>query len=214
MTLITFQDGKPVMRDGLVGTGGDCCCGSNGCCCIDGSPDPTKTTQAACEAAGGTWNSDGPCKTYDCRCCEDFKVICHERVYSQYTVVLESLSPVTNPCQPDAVNDTSDGLIAIDAGPVVLCGGSYEGQYCTTDWASRCNGNDDIDIGSTGTFAQYYDRWRAVADCDECQDTGGAFCTPGVLLLGCYTWESQQISGLIGTFCECDLVDLCANPLP
>lgn len=32
MTLITFQDGKPVMRDGKVGTGSACCCGGSGCC--------------------------------------------------------------------------------------------------------------------------------------------------------------------------------------
>ena len=30
MTLITFQNGKPVMRDGKVGTGQGCCC--DGCC--------------------------------------------------------------------------------------------------------------------------------------------------------------------------------------
>ncbi len=33
MTLITFQDGKPVLRDGKVGTEQTCCCGAGlGCC--------------------------------------------------------------------------------------------------------------------------------------------------------------------------------------
>lgn len=32
MTLITFQDGKPVMRDGKVGTEQDCCCEQAECC--------------------------------------------------------------------------------------------------------------------------------------------------------------------------------------
>jgi hypothetical protein len=31
MTLITFQDGKPVLRDGKVGTEQACCCGSGNC---------------------------------------------------------------------------------------------------------------------------------------------------------------------------------------
>lgn len=40
MTSITFQDGKVVMRDGLVGTEQECCCGGVGCedcpltCCL------------------------------------------------------------------------------------------------------------------------------------------------------------------------------------
>ena len=32
MTLITFQDGKPVLRDGKVGTGQGCCCNNPACC--------------------------------------------------------------------------------------------------------------------------------------------------------------------------------------
>ena len=31
MTLITFQDGKPVLRDGKVGTESGCCCGCDPC---------------------------------------------------------------------------------------------------------------------------------------------------------------------------------------
>lgn len=33
VTLITFQDGKPVLRDGKVGTEPECCCGGGGRCC-------------------------------------------------------------------------------------------------------------------------------------------------------------------------------------
>ena len=33
MTLITFQDGKPVLRDGKVGTEQGCCCGGSPACC-------------------------------------------------------------------------------------------------------------------------------------------------------------------------------------
>lgn len=37
MTLITFKDGKPVMRDGLIGTEQSCCCGQS-CSCESTSP--------------------------------------------------------------------------------------------------------------------------------------------------------------------------------
>lgn len=38
MTLITFQDGKPVLRDGKIGTEQDCCCQQDTCPseCIEG----------------------------------------------------------------------------------------------------------------------------------------------------------------------------------
>ena len=48
MTLITIQDGKPVLRDGKVGTEQACCCRS-GCCCVNGEADPSKTTKESCE---------------------------------------------------------------------------------------------------------------------------------------------------------------------
>jgi hypothetical protein len=37
MTLITFQDGQVVLRDGAVGTEQACCCGQGGECCCSGS---------------------------------------------------------------------------------------------------------------------------------------------------------------------------------
>ena len=37
MTLITFKDGKPVMRDGHIGTGQPCCCGQP-CSCESSEP--------------------------------------------------------------------------------------------------------------------------------------------------------------------------------
>jgi hypothetical protein len=37
MTLITFQDGRPVLRDGKVGTEQECCCGGCGCVYREGS---------------------------------------------------------------------------------------------------------------------------------------------------------------------------------
>lgn len=44
-----------------------------GCCCLDNQPDPTKTTQAECEDAGGIWKPDVSCEEVLCFCepCEE-----------------------------------------------------------------------------------------------------------------------------------------------
>ena len=49
MTLITFQDGKPVLRDGKVGVGEACCCGGCHRCIRDGEWDCQYTTRESCE---------------------------------------------------------------------------------------------------------------------------------------------------------------------
>jgi hypothetical protein len=124
-------------------------------------------------------------------------------VYSTYTATLLSFDPLTNPCQPDPVNDTSAGLVAIDGGNLVACGGESPGQYCTTDWGSRCGGlPEDLEIGSTATLNQYYERYRAVDHCDDCIDTGGEFCTPGVQLLACLAWNDAP-QWLRDILCTC-----------
>jgi hypothetical protein len=48
MTLITFQDGKVVFRDGAVGTEQACCCSTNVCCLPDGTCS-SGLTQEQCE---------------------------------------------------------------------------------------------------------------------------------------------------------------------
>ena len=53
MTLITFEDGKAVFRDGKVGTEQACCC--QGCCCVDGEPVPGITSREECEECTGTF---------------------------------------------------------------------------------------------------------------------------------------------------------------
>jgi len=57
MTLITFQDGKAVLRDGKVGTGQGCCCDS-GCprCVRGGVWDCRYTTQESCEKCDRTYS--------------------------------------------------------------------------------------------------------------------------------------------------------------
>lgn len=143
-------------------------------------------------------------------------MVCYEVVYSIYTVTITSIDPSVqpNPCQPDSVNDTATGTIAIDAGGgLKVCGVEHGEQYCTTDYASRCSPSGDLDVGTVVELTQYYERFRAVDDCSECQDTGGDFCVPGIVLVGCLDWLgfSQADRDL---FCACGTVNLCLNPLP
>jgi hypothetical protein len=181
-----------------------------GCCCVDGAPDPTKATEAACDAAGGTWSAGNPCGAYDCRCCEGFKTICLERVWGTYTKVYGP--GASSDCDSCPVNDTEAGTIAIDTGNL-SCGGTAAGQY-NSGWDNRCADEDGntpvLENGVSITLAKYYDRWRAVADCSECiNDAEAAFCVPGVSLLGCYAWDDVGLSGMRAYLCECNTVNLC-----
>lgn len=210
--LIVQNDGF-VVRGGGLATGQDCCCG---CCCIDGAADKTKTTKTACESAGGTWNPGSSCKTYDCRCCEEFKHVCVETVWSQYSVTLESLEPLLpNPVQPTVVSDAAEGVIALSTGNSgTVCGNSILQQAGTFEWGSACNYDGDIEPGFVGQFCQYYTRYRAVTSCDDCMDDGAECCVDGVYLGGCLDWTAVQAAGLADLFCNCDTVDICNNPLP
>jgi len=59
MTQITFQDGKPVLRDGKVGTGQGCCCKQDCSRCIrNGEWDCQYTTQESCEDCTRTYTCD------------------------------------------------------------------------------------------------------------------------------------------------------------
>jgi hypothetical protein len=55
MTLITFSDGKPVLRDSKVGTEEACCCGCPRCI-RNGEIDCTYKTEAACEECVRTYS--------------------------------------------------------------------------------------------------------------------------------------------------------------
>lgn len=226
---LTVRNGSLVLRNGALGTTQACCCGGcsgpcdegnpcpegcecvagqcvaeKGCCCVDGTPDSSKSTQAACASAGGTWHPGESCKAFDCRCCSQLKVVCHERVWGTYTATYD---PPASICTPDAVNDSASGTVLIDAAGLVTCGTAGPEQYCTNDIANRCD-DDEVEVGQAVTLTQYYDRWRVVGSCAECMDDGGAFCTPGVSLTACYPLVGGSI------FCDCGTVEMCANPLP
>lgn len=159
--------------------------------------------------AGGPYATLAQCS---CQCCK--KTICHERVCGTYNVLLASFDPLTNPCQPDPVNDLAPGTVAIDWGNLA-CNRQANSQYCTNDWGARCGGLPaDLDIGDTAAFNQYYERFRAVDNCDDCIDTGGAFCNPGVDLLNCFAWEAAPV-WLQQLVCSCAAAEnFCDNPLP
>lgn len=70
MTLITFQDGKPVMRDGKVGAGQGCCCESGcGRCITDGTVNYDYRTREECEKCACMQqveiDGDRQCPDYD-----------------------------------------------------------------------------------------------------------------------------------------------------
>lgn len=60
MTNIAFKDGKPLLRDGKVGVGQNCCCDQPGCsrCIRNGEWDCQYTTQETCEDCTRTYTCD------------------------------------------------------------------------------------------------------------------------------------------------------------
>lgn len=57
MTKIAFENGKPVMRDGKIGTGQGCCCDQPGCsrCIRNGERDCAHKTEESCEECVRTY---------------------------------------------------------------------------------------------------------------------------------------------------------------
>jgi len=69
MTLITFQDGKPLMKDGKVGTEQDCCCETGGGEGGGGDPVPCDCTS---QPSGITLPGNTPVSvTTNCPCLND-----------------------------------------------------------------------------------------------------------------------------------------------
>jgi len=90
MTLISFQGGKPVMRDGKIGTEQACCC------CYRESPFPITVTISNYAQAPGFFGSP------DCACYEGTYTI--EELDTVYT---------TNVCPPSP--DFTDATITVQA---------------------------------------------------------------------------------------------------
>lgn len=216
---ITLQDGSVVLRDGKVGTEQACCC-VQFYCCYESAPSedpeeplpPTLCQPGPCDdpalQAGGPYLNLAQCS---CQCCK--KTICHERVHSKYQVTIGPDGFDGDACQPTAVDDNSPGLIAIDWG-FQTCGGQAAEQYCETDWGNRCEPRFPVNVGDVKDFPQYYDRFRAVNDCEDCIDTGGAPCNPGVELLSCWAWDNagEAVQNLV---CSCAAAEtFCNNPFP
>ncbi len=172
MTLITWNNGGPLFRDGQVASEQGCCCG--GACCINGVADPTKTTRAQCEMAGGTWNA-GRDPADPCWCCS-YRYACLEEVVGSLLGEWE-WTPNPTPAQQEALwsavpqipTSQPPGTVTVFADPII---GPYGGgRGCAGTEAGQQYGVGDI--YSTCTEKYYsilhtYYRIRLVASCDEC----------------------------------------------
>jgi hypothetical protein len=147
------------------------CCG--GCCCIDGEKDPSKTTQADCEAASGTWSVGVSCSD-PCFCCT-YGRLCLEKVESR-------VGPFAGPRPPGWFDyDWADDIPAEQpAGTIRVftetfgatvpsrgCAGTSPGKQNILD--SPCFDADPCGDGSF-YFLQWYYRQRAVDSCADCND--------------------------------------------
>lgn len=72
MTLISFQNGQPILRGGLVGTGQACCCG--------GCSGPCASTE---DCAPGCTCFEGQCSKCECPPCEFIDSLC---ISASYTI--------------------------------------------------------------------------------------------------------------------------------
>jgi hypothetical protein len=189
------------------------CAAETGCCCVDGAPDNTKTTQAACEAADGTWNAGAPCGDFDCRCCEDFKYICYEKVFTTYTVTNPSNIP---PGPAGQAGAQSDDTIAVDVSPLVCADAAETAEIgYMNDWSCETGlpAEEPYEAGA------WYFRFRAVSDCADCDSPApdpNELCPTGVHSIWCREWNSMFIDQSLRDYlCNCGTVDLCAdNPAP
>ncbi len=177
MPTIAIQNGKIVFRESKAATDTECCCG---CCCVEGVPDPTKTTRSQCENNGGIWNP-GPACGDVCFCCYYGRFVCHERVYSYYDFAYPPADTVNYPAPQPIPADQPEGTLCVEGlliptdaeGPIstgcagtVPAGSQYDfGLYSINcGWADPCS----VESGRTAYHSQWYDRWRVVDDCEEC----------------------------------------------
>ena len=176
MTKITFQDGKPVMRDGKVGTGQGCCC-VRGACCVDGVCDPTKATAEQCAASGGQWNDGRGCNDL-CWCCS-YRYICYEEVLiakeGSWPRIQEGTSlPWSNDID-DIPTEQPPGTLFVWAPRNEGPSGNIYGCAGTPGIKMYANGSGetlpDGPCGEPGNYRfilQVYYRARIVDSCDEC----------------------------------------------
>ena len=145
------------------------CCG--GCCCIDGEKDPSKTTQADCEAASGTWSVGVSCSD-PCFCCT-YGRLCLEKVESR-------VGPFAGPRPPGWFDyDWADDIPAEQpAGTIRVFNEGFGTQVPATGCAGTSPGkqsiedldcfNDDACGDGSFYFRQWYYRLRVVDSCSDC----------------------------------------------
>ena len=134
MTLITFQDGKPVLRDGKVGVESSCCCNGDCLCCscvsrvvyTPSEPGADAQPFAGIAPEGGSWQWDGS-QYYG-------EFPCHyvEYAFSEYAASIF----------PNAVNAGAD---AAYSGGGTWTKRSIPNGYVYTSGETRCTGSTEAD---------------------------------------------------------------------
>ncbi len=212
MPLYIYNNGLLVRSDGLASSE-SCCCDAPGCCCVSNTPDPTKATEAACVAAGGVWRAGVPCdqyQQYDCRCCEVFKYLCREEVFGRGTwndyPPAGFESPPIGPQPPGTVLVDMSPLYCADSDVELLRPGPYGDWSCETG------------LLATPPYETptRYVRYRVVDSCSDCTTPPkelGEFCPDRAISTNCWAWDQLHIS-MQQLLCECNVTNLCDNPLP
>jgi hypothetical protein len=209
MTLITFKGGKPVLRDGQVGTEQACCCA---CVSDDDCPEGQVCCDGVCQ--------DPPCSPPPC----EYRYICHETVYSTYQASYNT--------ELDCETSTIDNIPAQPADVVWVAGWNCETGFgiaaCAANAAAVpqtpvewCLEDGTLPTQNPDTMyprQQRYFRTRIVDSCDECVSslsyTGGDNCRVGVEATGCAKLTPPQFTQ-IKACADALGVDLCAqNPFP
>ena len=132
MTLITFQDGKPVLRDGKVGVEQGCCCNGDCLCCscverveyVPSEPGADAQPFAGIAPEGGSWQWDGY-QYYG-------EFPCHYVEYA-FSAYAESIFP-------NAVNAGAD---AAYTGGGTWTKRSIPNGYVYTSGETRCTGSTE-----------------------------------------------------------------------
>ena len=137
MTLITFEDGKPLMKDdGKIGTEQACCCEQVGACCVP-PKEPCRVMFGPC--APGSFGTDG--------CPEELGQFCDENVFGERNCVSDGDVPIGT-CEGDVIGPPVPGY-CVENSTRAECdavGGTlYTGQTCVD--------NESCPVGKGGPAA-------------------------------------------------------------
>lgn len=210
---------------------GEYCCGGAcqatpcGCCCINKQPDPTKTSQADCENAGGIWKPDVTCAAANCFC-----EPCNECSFPADSLEFVDAAPA--PCGQFPLNISSKRGQSF--GTAIPPGVSWKPGYpaalegCDWRWMTdysfkECFGTE-CQQAQSGTCCsiQKYRFKLLVIDCDDqsfvdVTDQAASFGNPGAPYqeIGPFevVWDQCQASNCVNLECT-EYPEYLAQPEP